>query len=135
MEFILSTWSTINFKYWVSLTIVKPWMNRIRSSGGSRVAATCNMEHFVIIVNGWKLLSIITKLSIMDVAAALGPSLRSLGLFHHYTLLRDICVTLLHFLILLQILVTNALMDKRNQVFLILQIYLFDASKLNFPRG
>ena len=29
------------------------------------------MEHFVIIVNGWKPLTIITKHSILDVAAAL----------------------------------------------------------------
>ena len=39
--------------------------------GGSRTAATSKMEHFVIIVNGWKPLTIITKLSILDVAAAL----------------------------------------------------------------
>ena len=31
------------------------------------------MEHFVIIVNGWKPLTIITKRSILDVAAALDP--------------------------------------------------------------
>ena len=41
----------------------------------SRTAATFNMESFVIIVNGWKLLTIITKRSILDVAAALGPLL------------------------------------------------------------
>ena len=33
------------------------------------------MEHFVIIVNGWKPLTIITKCSILDVAAVLDPSL------------------------------------------------------------
>ena len=33
------------------------------------------MERFVIIVNGWKLLTIITKHSILDVAAALDPPL------------------------------------------------------------
>ena len=31
------------------------------------------MERFVIIVNGWKLLTIITKPSILDVAAVLDP--------------------------------------------------------------
>ena len=41
--------------------------------GGSRAAATSNMERFVIIVNGWKPLTIITKRSILDVAAALDP--------------------------------------------------------------
>ena len=44
---------------------------------GSRAAATSKMERFVIIVNGWKPLTIITKHSILDVAAALDPSLGS----------------------------------------------------------
>ena len=35
--------------------------------GGSRIAATSKMEHFVIIVNGWKPLTIIRKSSILDV--------------------------------------------------------------------
>ena len=39
--------------------------------GGSRAAATSKMEHFVIIVNGFQPLTIITKRSILDVAAAL----------------------------------------------------------------
>ena len=43
--------------------------------GGSRTAATSKMECFVIIVNGWKPLTIITKHSILDVAAALDPPL------------------------------------------------------------
>ena len=38
--------------------------------GGSRTAVTSKMEHFVIIVNGWKPLTIITKSSILDVTAA-----------------------------------------------------------------
>ena len=38
---------------------------------GSRTAATSKMERFVIIVNGFHLLIIITKCSIMDVAAVL----------------------------------------------------------------
>ena len=42
------------------------------AKGGSRTAATSKMEHFVIIVNGWKPL-IITKRSILDVAAVLDP--------------------------------------------------------------
>ena len=44
-------------------------------SGRSRTAATSKMERFVIIVNGWKLLTIITKCSILDVATVLDPSL------------------------------------------------------------
>ena len=43
--------------------------------GGSRTAATSKMELFVITVNGWKPLTIITKSSILDIAAVLDPSL------------------------------------------------------------
>ena len=43
--------------------------------GGSRAAATSKMECFVIIVNGWKPLTIITKHSILDDATALDPPL------------------------------------------------------------
>ena len=48
---------------------------RIVYRGGSRTAATSKMECFVIIVNGWKPLTIITKCSILDVAAVLDPPL------------------------------------------------------------
>ena len=43
--------------------------------GGSRAAATSKLKRFVIIVNGLQPLSIITKRSILDVAAALDPPL------------------------------------------------------------
>ena len=43
--------------------------------GGSRTAATSKMEPFVIIVNGFQPLTIITKRSILDVAAVLDPPL------------------------------------------------------------
>ena len=43
--------------------------------GGSRTAATSKMELFVIIANGFQPLTIITKCSILDVAAVLDPSL------------------------------------------------------------
>ena len=43
--------------------------------GGSRNVATSKMECFVIIVNGRKPLTIITKHSLLDVAAVLDPSL------------------------------------------------------------
>ena len=43
--------------------------------GGSRAVATSKMECFIIIVNGFQPLSIITKHSILDVAAALDPLL------------------------------------------------------------
>ena len=43
--------------------------------GGSKTAAITKTEHFVIIVNSWKPLTIITKRSILDVAAVLDPPL------------------------------------------------------------
>ena len=42
---------------------------------GSRADTTSKMERFAIIVNGFHPLTIITKRSILDVAAALDPSL------------------------------------------------------------
>ena len=39
-------------------------------------AATSKMERFVIIVNGFQLLTIITKRSVLDVAAVLDPPLQ-----------------------------------------------------------
>ena len=41
----------------------------------SRPAATSTMEHFVMIVNSWKPLTIITKSSTLNVAAVLDPLL------------------------------------------------------------
>ena len=43
--------------------------------GGSRTAATFKMERFVIIVNSFQLLTIITKRSVLHVAAVLDPPL------------------------------------------------------------
>ena len=43
--------------------------------GGSRTAATSKVELFVIIVNGFQPLTIITKSSTLDVAAVLDPPL------------------------------------------------------------
>ena len=43
--------------------------------GGSRISATLKMEHFVIIVSGWKLLTIITKSPILNIVAVLDPPL------------------------------------------------------------
>ena len=39
------------------------------------------MEHFVIIVNGWKPLTIITESSVLDVAAVLDPPLSIIKYF------------------------------------------------------
>ena len=43
--------------------------------GRSRAAVTSKMERFVIIVNGFQPLTMITKRSILDVAAVLDPPL------------------------------------------------------------
>ena len=43
--------------------------------GGSRTAAASKMEHFVILVNGFQPVTIITKYAILDVAAVLYPPL------------------------------------------------------------
>ena len=45
------------------------------SKGGSRAAITSKIERFVITVNDWKQLTVITKPSILDVVAALDPPL------------------------------------------------------------
>ena len=50
--------------------------------GGSRAAATSKMECFVIIVNGFRPLTIITKHSILDIAATLDPPLSAIQLDH-----------------------------------------------------
>ena len=50
-----------------------------KGRGGSRTAATSKMERLVIIVNGWKPLTIITKRSILDVAAVLDPPLKGIS--------------------------------------------------------
>ena len=53
----------------------KPAYKSFFFRGGSRAAATSKMERFVITVNGWKPVTIITKHSILYVAVALDPSL------------------------------------------------------------
>ena len=50
----------------------------LTTRGGSRAAATSKMESFMIIVNGFHQLTIITKRSILDVAVALDPPLTTL---------------------------------------------------------
>ena len=41
----------------------------------SRTGATSKMKHFLIIINGWKTLTFITKSPILAVAAVLNPLL------------------------------------------------------------
>ena len=58
---------------------IGPCKTSTRSSifrDGSRTAAISKMKRFVVIVNGWKPLTIIKKRSILDVAAVLDPSLK-----------------------------------------------------------
>ena len=49
----------------------------IKTRGESRTVATSKMELFVAKVNGFKSLNILKKTSILDVAAALDPSLKT----------------------------------------------------------
>ena len=49
--------------------------------GGSKTAATSKMERFMIIVNGFQPLTVITKRSILDVAAVLDPPLLEIFIF------------------------------------------------------
>ena len=50
----------------------------LQRRGGSRTAATSKTERFVMIVNGFQPLTIITKRSILDVPAVLDLPLTSL---------------------------------------------------------
>ena len=54
----------------------KKMMFHAETRDGSRAASTSKMERFVIIVNGFQPLTIITKRSILDVAAVLDPPLQ-----------------------------------------------------------
>ena len=65
--------------YFVRMTLYKPIqaLKICKPGGGSRAAAISKMERFVIIVNGWKSLTIIIKRSILDVAAALDLPLQA----------------------------------------------------------
>lgn len=45
----------------------------IHSSGGSRIPTTSKMDIFLIIVNGWKSLTDVTKSSVLVFAAFLHP--------------------------------------------------------------
>ena len=58
--------------------------------GGSRVAATSKMEGFVRIVNGFQPLTIITKRSILDVAAVLDPPLMMMSKHFHSHVSSDV---------------------------------------------
>ena len=57
--------------------------NQMSVRGGSKIAAPSKMERFVIIVNGFQSLTIITKSSILDVAAVLDPPLSVMLLYEH----------------------------------------------------
>ena len=65
----------------------------ISTRGGSRTAATSKMERFVIIVNGFQPLTIITKRSILNVAAVLDPPLST---FQNYEIVQRIGVANFH---------------------------------------
>ena len=49
----------------------------MKNRAGSRTAATSKTELFVIIVNGFQALTVVTSSSILDVAAVLDPPLKN----------------------------------------------------------
>ena len=61
-------------EFWICLWIMS-LLTKIWARGGSKTAATSKMELFVITVNGFKPLAIITKSSTLDVSAVLDPPL------------------------------------------------------------
>ena len=63
----------LNYSIVINYSIVQKNFPIFR--GGFRAAATSEMESFVIIVNGFQPLTIITKLSIVDVTAVLDQPL------------------------------------------------------------
>ena len=72
----LSIWMSVIFNGSTnSLTFFKM---QSAARGGSRTAATFKIKRFVIIVNGWSPLTIITKRSILDAAAILNPPLTAI---------------------------------------------------------
>ena len=78
INFLILIADVINVRVIIASQMVLPQKRRkFKSSirGGSRTTATSKMERFVIIVNGFQSLTIITKHSILDVAAALDPPL------------------------------------------------------------
>ena len=61
-----------------SSMIISRRKSYFESTHRPRTAATSKMERLVIIINGWKPLTIIAMRSILDVAAALGLSLKTI---------------------------------------------------------
>ena len=59
-----------------NINLILCLQNLIQIRDESKAAATSKMVHLVIIVNGWKPLTIITMRSILKVAAPLDPPLQ-----------------------------------------------------------
>ena len=62
-----------------NLNIKRNLLRNYLVRSGSRTAATSKMEHFVIMFNGFEPLTIITKSSILNIAAILDPPVESTG--------------------------------------------------------
>ena len=113
--------------------------------GRSRAVAISKTEHFVIIVNGFQPLTIVTKGSILDVAAALDPPLPMLFFLFFFVVLSlfaspsSLVKQVLPFLLILTVIgkflrvdkVSKSLMDIwRNQGIKTEKSYLFYLSVL-----
>ena len=95
-DFLILLIFVIYRKYYITSLFYN--YNQGSSRSGSRTAATSKMERFVIIVNGWKPLTIITKSSILEVAAVLDLPLRSVlnllaTIWHDIAFLYFFCIT------------------------------------------
>ena len=64
-----------------SITFLNRTTKKFTTRGESRTAAKSKVERFVIIVNGCKPSIIVTKRSILNVAAALDPPLTTVPVF------------------------------------------------------
>ena len=69
-------WCSVYLYYTAFLN--KSW-TQVNCRGGSRTVAISKMERFVIIVNAYKPLAIISKRSILDVTAVLDPYLHCIA--------------------------------------------------------
>ena len=105
--------------------------------GGSKTDATSKIERFVIIVNGWKPSTIITKCSILNVPAALDPFLIMIWNFKNFFRKRHLKMPPINGIIqvgkLETILVSNvkaALRDMcPNENFFLVRIFLYSEWK------
>ena len=85
-SFLANLSQIINFQH-VSFTYAH-MQRRTNARSGSRTAATSKMEHFEIIIKGWKPLTVFSKSSILDAVAVLDAPLDTVP---KYICMKNIC--------------------------------------------